>query len=504
MIVKDEEELLPEFLRRARGLWDELRVVDTGSTDATPRLLEEAGATVIQAPWTGDFSAARNRSLDGARGDWICVLDPDEMASAEFVAAARAILADPTAGAATLRLLNRLPHGHVREARLLRLFRNDPAIRFRHAIHEDPSEGVQAHLRVTGRRLVHLEGPVDHLGYVRARARAKDKKARDVALLVRCLDEDPHDLYSHLKLLEQARFWGDRDLWVAAASRARAAVEAAPDRLAATPHAGELLVLVAEGLPLGPAAALAWLDERSPGTQPAAALRLRRGELLERLGRAGEAAEAFESARALAPVTSNIQLATVRPLLGLARLAIARGALQEAAARVEEGLDHAPQDPEALLAAVTLAAARSGPEGIRAFVAAHRARHGDGDELASAAGEGALRAGDRALALEVLAGRPGRWLAVARLAGGDLDGARDAASAAAGADPAAALVGLLADLAASRDSELDLDLTPEEANAAMRGIAAALRASARAEVREALRRAAPAVEGAFPWLGAAL
>jgi len=505
MIVRDEAELLPEFLRRARGLWDELRVVDTGSADATPRLLAEAGATVLHAPWTGDFAEARNRSLEGAAGDWIAVLDADEMVSEAFVREARGLLADGSAGAATLRMLNRLPHGHAREARLLRLFRNDPAIRFRHAIHEDASEAVAAHLAATGRRLVHLEGAVDHLGYVRARAAARDKKARDTALLEKCLAADPHDLYAHLKLLEQARFWGDRPLWARAAARARDALDAARERLATTPHGGELLVLAADGLfPADAAAALAWLDARAGRAAPSAALLLRRGEHLERLGRLQEAAAAFVAARALAPVTANLQLATVRPLLGLARLAIARGALPEARARVDEALALAPRDPEALLAAVTLASAAGGGAAVRALAAAHAGRHGESEELLQAVGEGALRLGDRALALEVL-GRaaPGRLLAVARLADGDHAGAR-AAAAAAPEDPGAALAGLLSALAEGRDGALELDVEPAEAQAALRGIVALFRPAARPEVREALRRAAPALAGPFPWLPGAL
>ena len=48
-------------------------------------------------------------------------------------------------------------------------------------------EGVRAYLGRTGQRQVHLDGWVDHLGYVRARAAARDKKARDVRLLEQAL-----------------------------------------------------------------------------------------------------------------------------------------------------------------------------------------------------------------------------------------------------------------------------------------------------------------------------
>ena len=60
MIVKDEADMLPGFLERVRGLWDELVVVDTGSTDHSVALLEAAGARVLHQPWRHDFALARN------------------------------------------------------------------------------------------------------------------------------------------------------------------------------------------------------------------------------------------------------------------------------------------------------------------------------------------------------------------------------------------------------------------------------------------------------------
>jgi glycosyltransferase involved in cell wall biosynthesis len=78
MIVRNEAANLPHCLDSVQGLWDELVVVDTGSEDATPALAGERGARVLHLPWTGDFAAARNRSLEACTGDWILVLDADE------------------------------------------------------------------------------------------------------------------------------------------------------------------------------------------------------------------------------------------------------------------------------------------------------------------------------------------------------------------------------------------------------------------------------------------
>ena len=513
MIVRDEEELLPAFLEHARGLWDELVAVDTGSQDETLRILASAGARVASRAWEGDFAAARNASLDLAQGDWVLVLDADEMASPAFVASARALVADEEAGAATVAVRNRLPHGLHSESRLLRMFRRDPSIRFRHAIHEDASESALAYLRSTARRLVPLPGRVDHLGYVRGRAAAKDKKARDVALLDKCLAADPADLYSHYKRLEQARFWGDRALWHRSAVAAATALRASPDRVAAARFGGALVALVADGLHRGsPLAALGLLDAWEGRVRPSAAFYLRRGELREIAGRPDLAAADFARCRALADETPDLQLATVRPTLALMRLALARGDLAEALRLTDEALSQAPRDPEALLAAAALRRASGGREAVRAFAEGHARVHGDPAELHEAVGEEALLAGDLSLAIPALGraagdppeGRAALRLALARLAAGEIEAARELSARLAPALPEASLVEVLCDLCQGRDSRLTLELEREEAESALRGMAAALSRAARPEVRERLLRAAPAAAGQFPWLHAAL
>jgi len=513
MIVRDEEELLPSFLEHARGLWDELVAVDTGSRDRTREILAAAGARVVSRPWEGHFAAARNASLEVAKGGWILVLDADEMVSPAFVSSARFLLASAEAGAATLTLRNHLPHGHHKDARLLRLFHRHPSIRFRHAIHEDASEGVSAYLEKTARKLAHLEGVVDHLGYVRSRAAAKDKKARDVALLEKCLADDPLDLYSHYKRLEQARFWGDRALWQRAALAAQGALRSAPERVASAHFGGELVALVSDGLHRGsPIAALGLLDAWEGRLVPSAAFYLRRGEVREQAGRPDLAASDFERCRALADRAADPQLAAVRPALALMRLALARGDLETALALTEEALAVAPRDPEALLAAVALRRARGGSAGVRAFAEAHARANGETVELDEAVGEEALLAGDLPSALPALGraagdpprGRAGLGLALARLAEGEVEGARALARALAPSLPEAALLVLLCDLCEGSASDLSIDLERDEAERALRRMAAALSRSARPEVRVRLAGASQAVAQEFPWLPASL
>jgi tetratricopeptide (TPR) repeat protein len=79
MIVKDEATTLAATLDSARPWVDEMVVVDTGSTDATPAVARAGGAQVYEFPWGDDFAAARNASLARATGDWVLVLDADEV-----------------------------------------------------------------------------------------------------------------------------------------------------------------------------------------------------------------------------------------------------------------------------------------------------------------------------------------------------------------------------------------------------------------------------------------
>lgn len=383
MIVRDEAELLPRFLECAKGLWDELCVVDTGSRDATVSILEGAGAKVLRHAWNDDFAAARNVGLTAASGEWILFLDADEMVSPAFVGSARALLDRSDVGAATLEMVNPLPQGHRRVNRLLRMFRNDPAIRFRYPIHEEVHTAVSTYLAATGKKLFALNGAVEHLGYVRDRAAAKDKRTRDRRILRRCIEADPLDLYSHFKVLEQDRFWGDARAW---GEDARAAAEAldrsSPELLREAPFGGELVALVVQGLfPRGGPEALALLDRSATTVMPSPAFFLRRAEVLEGLGDGPRAAEDFAQCLKLAHLPGDTSLATVRPWLGLARLHWAAGQLGEAEACVARARTHAPADLEGLLAAVALARQRGGASAVDAWRAEEVAARGESPEL---------------------------------------------------------------------------------------------------------------------------
>ncbi|MCR5439574.1 MAG: glycosyltransferase [Selenomonas sp.] len=77
-IVKNEEKNIVQSIRSIQGVYDELIVLDTGSSDATKETALSLGARVYDYSWQDDFATARNEVLKHVSGDWIVFLDADE------------------------------------------------------------------------------------------------------------------------------------------------------------------------------------------------------------------------------------------------------------------------------------------------------------------------------------------------------------------------------------------------------------------------------------------
>ena len=194
LIVRDNAGTIRACLESLRPWVDELVVVDTGSTDETPRLAAELGARVFHFTWVDDFSAARNESVRHARGEWAFWMDSDDVI-------------DPANGRA-IRELALGPHpdnvfGYVVRVHCtgpdpaatedvtvvdhVKLFRNRPDLRFEHRIHEQ----IIPAIRRAGGEVAWTDLFVVHAGYDHSPVGQARKKERDLRILHSELVEMP-------------------------------------------------------------------------------------------------------------------------------------------------------------------------------------------------------------------------------------------------------------------------------------------------------------------------
>ncbi len=83
MIVKNEEKVLQRCLDSLKDLYDELIIVDTGSSDGTKAVAQKYTAKVYDFPWGNDFSAARNFACEKAECEYVYTADADEVMDEE-------------------------------------------------------------------------------------------------------------------------------------------------------------------------------------------------------------------------------------------------------------------------------------------------------------------------------------------------------------------------------------------------------------------------------------
>lgn len=167
MIVKNEESVLPRCLKSVRSLVWEVIVVDTGSTDATQEVASEFGAKTFDFQWKDSFAEARNFSLDRASGEWILILDADEVLVYDSEKDFGRLLRDPEVEGYFARIVNLLgksPEFETSEDLIVRLFRNKPEYRFEGSIHEQVRPAIT---RISGEKsLKRAPLTIYHDGYL--------------------------------------------------------------------------------------------------------------------------------------------------------------------------------------------------------------------------------------------------------------------------------------------------------------------------------------------------
>ena len=195
MIVKNEEESLPKCLKSIQGLWDELVIVDTGSTDKTKEIIQSFGATLVEFEWINDFSAARNISLKYATGNWVLWLDADDIMLEEDKLRIKAIVQTTPDRAYGFLVKNSTDGGKTGSVfNQIRMFPNFKNLLFEGAIHEQVLPSIERNKMPVEYSTI----KVIHSGYLDDDIVAQKQK-RNLDILLSEHDASP-DTFSSVKL----------------------------------------------------------------------------------------------------------------------------------------------------------------------------------------------------------------------------------------------------------------------------------------------------------------
>ncbi len=201
MIVKDEEQLLPLCLQSVQGVVDQIVVVDTGSCDRTPQIIQDYGAELYTFEWCDDFAAARNAALQYVTSDWILVLDADETLAPEIIPQLQTVIQQPDLLVINL-LRQEVGAQQSPYSMVSRLFRNHPQLRFKRAYHElidDSAIALQAQEPYW--RFGALDDiAIVHQGYSAEQIDQQQKFERAQRIMEKAIAVDPSDAYLCSKL----------------------------------------------------------------------------------------------------------------------------------------------------------------------------------------------------------------------------------------------------------------------------------------------------------------
>ena len=201
LIVKNEEEFIGQCLESIKGVASEIIVVDTGSDDDTIRIAESHGAQVFQFDWCDDFAAARNFGLEKATGDWVLIIDADEVLSPEGMTG---ILEDIQQ---TNHLGFRIRCNHFEKTDnnegyqpmadawhyIPRLVRNAPGLHFVGIIHEQIFSSVQVRADDWQMETGFGQTELHHFGYAPDIKIKRNKSKRNITLLEKALKDSPEE-----------------------------------------------------------------------------------------------------------------------------------------------------------------------------------------------------------------------------------------------------------------------------------------------------------------------
>ena len=191
MIVRDNEDTIEACLDSIYPCVDEIIIIDTGSKDRTIEICRRFGARIFEFPWCDDFSAARNVSLQHARGEWIFWMDSDDIITEEQGRKLRALAYGPHQddlfGYVMQVHCKSSEPGQMTVVDHVKLFRNRAELRFEHRIHEQ----ILPSIRRAGGNVAFTDIFVVHSGSDPTPTIREIKLERDFRILAKELVDRP-------------------------------------------------------------------------------------------------------------------------------------------------------------------------------------------------------------------------------------------------------------------------------------------------------------------------
>ncbi|MBN3115068.1 glycosyltransferase [Pectobacterium brasiliense] len=199
MIVKNEALHLGNSLKAIAKYFDDIVVVDTGSTDDSKSIAKKFTDKVYDFEWISDFSAARNYSLQFAKYDWVLVIDADEEIESIDIAMLSKLIHQHTTHIGNVERLDYIDEDGeesiVKEC-FNRLFRKE-LYHYEGIIHEQitPRE-IKSHA------VKRFMAPIvlNHIGYQQEVLRQTNKIARNISMLEKAIGDTPKEPYLHYQL----------------------------------------------------------------------------------------------------------------------------------------------------------------------------------------------------------------------------------------------------------------------------------------------------------------
>ncbi len=193
MIVKNEEENLEELLSTVYPYFEEIIIVDTGSSDSTCEISKKYEAKVYNYIWKNDFASARNESLRHATSDWIIWMDADDRVYEEDLKKIRSVIKQTSKNNAYYCILSNIKKDEIETTcNQMRIFPNLKGIRFERPIHEQ----VIFSLNELKLKLNYTDIIINHTGY-KEEDITNNKIKRNIEIIEKQLLQNPDDF--HLK-----------------------------------------------------------------------------------------------------------------------------------------------------------------------------------------------------------------------------------------------------------------------------------------------------------------